>query len=69
MWKRRLNYKDKVSFKIFDITAWLANNYNTYIAQYLTKYRQADIEIWSSNRISQQKYFSSKIMEKMRHQN
>ena len=35
--KKRLNWKDKVNFKIYDVTPWLAKNYNTHIAQYLTK--------------------------------
>ena len=25
------------NFKIYDVTTWLTNNYNAYIAQYLTK--------------------------------
>ena len=29
--------KNKINFKIFDVTTWLTNNYNTHIAQYLTK--------------------------------
>ena len=32
-----LNQKDKVNFKFFDITTWLADNYSTHITQYLTK--------------------------------
>ena len=32
-----LNYKDKVNFKIYDVTTWLTNNYNTHNAQYLKK--------------------------------
>ena len=43
--------KDKVNFKIFDVTTWLTNNYNTHITQYLRKERQPGIEIWSGNRI------------------
>ena len=27
---------DNVNFKIYDVTSWLTNNYNTHIAQYLT---------------------------------
>ena len=27
----------KGSFKIYDVTTWLTNNYNTYITQYLMK--------------------------------
>ena len=34
---KRLDYKDKVNFKFYDITAWLTNNCNTHIVQYLEK--------------------------------
>ena len=34
---KRLDKKDKVNFKFHDVTAWLANNRNTHIAQYLEK--------------------------------
>ena len=37
------------------------NNYNTCIAQYLTKERQPDNEIWSVNRIYIDKYCYVKI--------
>ena len=36
-YKKRLDWKDKVNFKIHDITARLTNSCNTRIAQYLTK--------------------------------
>ena len=32
-----LDKKDKVNFKFYDITAWLTNNCNTHIVQYLKK--------------------------------
>ena len=32
---KRLDYKDKVNFKIYDITPWLTDNCNTHIPQYL----------------------------------
>ena len=54
-----------VYFKIYGVTAWFTNNYNTPI-QYLTKKRKPDNEIWSAIRISQKIYFSSKIIQKMR---
>ena len=44
-----LDEKDKLNFKIYDVTTWLTNNYNSHIAQYLTKERQPDNEIWSVN--------------------
>ena len=31
------NETGKVNFKIYAVTTWSTNNYNTYIAQYLTK--------------------------------
>ena len=34
---KRRDQKVKVNFKIFDVTGWIANNYNTHIAQYLKK--------------------------------
>ena len=34
MWK---NDKDKVNFKIYDVTAWLTNKFNRHISQYLEK--------------------------------
>ena len=40
-----------VNFKIYDVTDWTTNNWNTHIAQYLKKQRQTDNEIWSVNRI------------------
>ena len=36
MYEKRLDQKDKVIFEIHDVTTWFTN-YNTYIAQYLTK--------------------------------
>ena len=48
----------------FDFTAWLTKNYNTH-----TNQRQPDNDIWSVNRTSQEKYFSLKIMQKMRQGN
>ena len=39
------------TFKIYDVTTWSRNNYNTHIAQYLTKLGQADTKVWSGNRI------------------
>ena len=29
--------ESKVNFNIYNVTTWLTNNYNTHIAQYLTK--------------------------------
>ena len=31
------NKTAKVKFKIYDVTNWITNNYNTHIAQYLKK--------------------------------
>ena len=42
MYPKRL---DKINFKFYDLTAWLTNNCNTHIAQYLDKQTQSDNEI------------------------
>ena len=47
----RLDEKDKVNFKFYDVTACLTNDCNTHITQYLKKYRQSDNEIWLVNRM------------------
>ena len=44
--KKRIDWKEKLNFKIYDVTTWLNNNCNTHIVQHLTKYRQPDNEIW-----------------------
>ena len=33
--EKRLDYKKKVNFEIYDVTAWLINKCNTHIVQYL----------------------------------
>ena len=35
MQKKQLEEKDNANFKIYDVTAWLRNNYNTHFAPYL----------------------------------
>ena len=39
---KRLDKKDKVNFKFYDVTAWLTNNCNTHIGRYIEKKRQSD---------------------------
>ena len=34
---KKLDQKDKANFKIYDVTVWLTNNYDTQIVQYLEK--------------------------------
>ena len=43
--------KAKLNFKIYDVTDWTTNNYNTHIAQYLQRKKQSGNEIWSVNEI------------------
>ena len=38
--------RDKVKFKINDVTTWLTNNYNTHIIEYLIKLKQSGNKIW-----------------------
>ena len=35
--EKRLDWRDKVNFKIYDVTTWLTNTFNTNIDQYLKK--------------------------------
>ena len=35
--KKQFDKKDKVNFKICDVTDWTTNNYNAYIVQYPKK--------------------------------
>ena len=42
--EKRLHKKAKVNFKVYDVTDSTTNNYNTYISQYLKKWRQLDNE-------------------------
>ena len=37
--KKRLDQKEKVNFKIYDVAAWLKSYYSTYISPDLTKLR------------------------------
>ena len=50
---KQLDYKDqvKVNLKIYDVTAWLINTFNTHIAQYPEKENESDNEIWSVNKL------------------
>ena len=50
MQKKGLDWREKVNFKIYDVTAWLTKT-KTNIAQYLSKKRQPDNGISSGNKI------------------
>ena len=49
--EKRPGKKSMVNFKIYDITEWTTNNYNTHIVHYLKKQWKADNDIWSANGI------------------
>ena len=51
MYKKCIDKKDKVNFKIYDVKNWLTNNCNTDIVQYFKKKKQSDNNIGSINRI------------------
>ena len=34
---KRLDYKDKINLKRYDVTAWLTNHFNTHITQHIEK--------------------------------
>ena len=61
--RKRLDKKAKVYLKICDVTTWIKSNNITHISQYLKKQRQSDYEIRSV------KYFSFKIIQKIRQRN
>ena len=58
---KRLHEKTKVNLKIHDIISWETNNYN--ISRIKGK---SDNVSWSVTRIFHEKYFSLKIIQKMR---
>ena len=62
---KRLDKEGKVNFKVYDID-WETNNCNTHIAQYFKKWSQLGTEVSSVNRKYYEKYFSLKIMQKIR---
>ena len=35
--EKRVDKKPKINFKIYDITGWTTNNFDTYIVQYIKK--------------------------------
>ena len=48
---KKLYEKYQVNFKFYDGTAWLTNNCNTHIVQYLEMKRKLNNEIWSVNKM------------------
>ena len=40
--ENRLNQKDMVNFKVYDVTNWKINNYNANISQTLKKQKHTD---------------------------
>ena len=46
-----LDKKAKNNLKIYGVSAWTRNHYNTNTVQYLTKKSIAENEIWSVKRI------------------
>ena len=57
---KRLDKKDKVIFKFYDVKTWLKNNRTTHIAQYFKKQSQSDNEMWSVNRMNLRNIFLEK---------
>ena len=49
--EKRFDKKAMVNFKIYDVTDWTTNNYNTHIIQYRKNEKQQNNEIWSDRRI------------------
>ena len=61
---KRVDQKDKVNFKFYDVTAWLKNTCSAHIAQYLEKKRQSDNESWSVNRSKMRSIYLEKSYTK-----
>ena len=53
---KQLDKKAKINFKIYDVTDWGTNKYNT----------QSGSETLSFNKIWREEYFSTKVIQKMR---
>ena len=48
---KRYDKKVLVNFKIYDVTDWITDNYNTHIIQYLKNLNHLGNETWSVNKI------------------
>ena len=59
-----LDKKAMGNFKIYDITDWTTNDDNTYIVQYLKKYREPDIEIGHLGECNMRSIFLEKSFTK-----
>ena len=59
----RLDKKDKVNFKVYDVKTWFTNNCNPYVAQYLTKGNQT-MEFGQLIEHNKRNNFFSKIIPK-----
>ena len=44
MQEKRIDQKDNINFKLYDVTTWFTHNFNTHTVQYLTKQKQSDNE-------------------------
>ena len=62
MQKKRLDQKTKVNFEIYDVLVWLTKNYAYCPISHKLKATRQFGQLTECN-----KYFSSKIMQKMRH--
>ena len=51
--------------KFHDVTLCLSMKRKTHIFEYLGKGKQPDHKTWSNERISHEKYFCAKFMQKM----
>ena len=56
--------KTKVNFKIYDVTNWITNNYNTHISRYLKKKRQSNNEIFQLIESNMRNIFLEKLYTK-----
>ena len=61
---KRVDQKDKVNFKFYDVTAWLTNTCNAHIDQYLEKKKESDNESWSISRSKMRSIYLEKSYTK-----
>ena len=49
--RKQLDEKVMVNLKVYDVTDWTTNSYNTHIPQYLKKESKSGNEIWSVSEV------------------
>ena len=61
--KKRSDQKDKINFKIYNVTIWLTNNYNAHIPNISQSKANERTSFGQFIEYSKEKNYSSKIMQ------